>query len=111
MQTTTRNTPKKTGGYGSSEPIATATGSGICAQDLWYLLESQSFKCALTGRPLSPETASVDHIIPVSKGGENAASNLQIVERKVNSAKGTMLQDEFIQMCRDVVNWIDCRIE
>lgn len=109
MQTTTQKMPSKDGSFGSSEPTATSTGNGICAQDLWNLLESQDFKCALTGRALSPETASVDHIVPVSKGGPNAASNLQIVERQVNSAKGTMLQGEFIQMCRDVVNWIDGR--
>lgn len=81
--------------------------SGTVKQtELRALVEQQSFKCALTGVELQPETAAADHIKPVSKGGENVISNIQILHHKVNTAKGTMTNEEFIQMCKDVVRWI-----
>lgn len=77
------------------------------SRQLRKLIDQQGYKCALTGRTLTPETAFVDHVTPVSSGGSNAIENLQVVHADVNEAKGTMTQEEFIQLCRDVVAWID----
>jgi hypothetical protein len=71
-------------------------------KDLIGLVESQSYACALTGWPLKPETASLDHQIPVSRGGDHELSNLQVLDYRVNKAKGTMTNEEFIDMCRAV---------
>ena len=59
--------------------------------------------CALTGRPLEPETAALDHILPVSRGGEHRIDNTQVLERTVNRAKGTLTNGEFIALCGEVV--------
>ena len=67
------------------------------------LLECQQYRCALTGRLLTPDTASLDHIVPVRCGGEHCAENPQVLHRDVNRAKTTMTNDEFIQLCREVV--------
>lgn len=77
------------------------------SRQLRKLIDQQGYRCALTGRNLTPDTAFVDHVTPVSSGGSNAIENLQVVHADVNEAKGTMTQDEFIQLCRDVVAWID----
>lgn len=69
------------------------------------LLEAQGFKCALTGRDLNPDNASLDHIQPLSRGGANIMENVQIVLCAVNQAKGTMTNDEFIAICRAVADW------
>jgi 5-methylcytosine-specific restriction endonuclease McrA len=79
----------------------------IRSADVWRLLRAQSFLCAMTGRPLTPETASIDHRIPLARGGRHAASNLQIVHKDVNTAKNTMTHEEFLDMCREVVRFYD----
>jgi len=64
------------------------------------------FPCALTGRPIDfnkPNTYEYDHILPVSRGGENTIDNLQIVCPEANRAKGMMTDQEFIDLCKEVV--------
>lgn len=67
------------------------------------LLERQSYRCALTGIELTPETASLDHCTPISRGGSHDIDNIQIITQRVNAAKGTMTTEEFIDVCRQVV--------
>lgn len=66
------------------------------------LLEEQQYRCALTGRPLEPQTACLDHIVALSCGGVHTLSNIQVLHRDVNRAKGTLSNDEFIAMCGEV---------
>ncbi len=75
------------------------------------LLEWQQHRCALTGRLLTPETASLDHVVPVSCGGEHVMENAQVLHKDVNRAKTTMSNDEFIQLCRDVVEHVSSTTE
>ena len=76
------------------------------AEQLMQLLKRQSFRCALSGVELSPETARLDHITPVSQGGSDEISNLQWLHVDANTAKGTMAQDQFILMCRRVSGYM-----
>jgi len=76
-------------------------------KDLREMLERQGHKCALTGRPLTPENCAMDHIVPLSRGGTHTKDNAQLVAAEVNKAKGTMLEQEFIQLCREVVAYVD----
>lgn len=71
---------------------------------LMRLVETQKFRCALSGVELTPENAALDHILPVAKGGEHKIENLQWVHKEVNRMKGAMDQDTFVEMCRLVVN-------
>ncbi len=66
------------------------------------ILERQEYRCALSGVALSPEDLALDHIVPVSEGGDFSAANAQFVSKVVNRAKHTMSQQEFILMCRRV---------
>ena len=62
--------------------------------------------CALCGEKMSPldiaqddldnpgQYATLDHILPVSKGGTNRTSNLQLAHNKCNNEKG----DTYIEM-------------
>ena len=68
------------------------------------IAKKQKLVCPLTGRKLQGNTMSVDHKIPISRGGTNELSNLQFVHIDVNYAKQDLLQEEFIQLCRDVVS-------
>lgn len=67
------------------------------------MIESQAYLCAISGWSLTPETASLDHITPVSRGGElKAIANVQIVHTVINRMKGTMTNEEFISACKAV---------
>lgn len=83
----------------SSRPSGAVTSGNVLR-----LLEWQQHRCALTGRPLTPETASLDHIVPVSCGGEHVLENAQVLHKDVNRAKTTMSNEEFIELCTEVVD-------
>jgi hypothetical protein len=69
------------------------------------LIEEQDFRCALSGRVLTPEVASLGHRVPLSRGGEHLLKNAAVYERRVSAAKGTMTEEEFVGMCREVTAW------
>ena len=75
----------------------------VTATEIMKLLERQQFRCALSGRELTPAIASLDHIVPLAKGGSHTIDNLWVVDQQVNVAKGTMTLDEFLQVCSDVI--------
>lgn len=76
------------------------------------VVETQKYKCALTGRALTPDIAALDHCIPVSRGGSILdAENLQVIHSDVNAAKGTMTNSEFIALCREVVSFVDAQFK
>ena len=75
----------------------------VTTANVLQLLEHQRHCCALTGRELTPDTASLDHIIPVRCGGEHVIENTQVLHKDVNRAKTTMTNDEFVQLCREIV--------
>jgi CRISPR/Cas system Type II protein with McrA/HNH and RuvC-like nuclease domain len=62
--------------------------------------------CYLSGRPINlsePRTYHFDHIIPVSKGGDCSFENLGIARKESNKAKSDLLVEEFIELCKDVL--------
>lgn len=71
---------------------------------VYALLKRQGFACALSGRELTPASMRADHIVAVSKGGSRFMENIQLVTDQVNAAKGTMSNEEFIEMCCDVAD-------
>ena len=71
-----------------------------------YKKYGDQFSCALTGRPLKfnePQTYEYDHIMPHSRGGDNSLSNLQILCPEANQAKGMMTDEEFKDLCKEVI--------
>lgn len=84
-----------------------ANARPISSRDILALLREQDYRCALTGRELSPSTAALDHIIPVSRCGEHVLTNVQILDKTVNRAKNTCTNEEFVDLCREVVRWAD----
>lgn len=64
-------------------------------------------QCYLTGEAIDltkPETYSLDHIIPRSKGGDNSLSNCGLATREVNQAKSDLTPEEFKALCMKVIN-------
>lgn len=75
--------------------------------DIVRILESQQYRCAYTGDELTPDNVSADHLVPVAMGGAHGIENIRLVIRDVNRMKGTMSLDEFVALCRKVVDYFD----
>lgn len=75
----------------------------VTIQGILAALERQQFRCALTGRLLTPDDAVLDHILPISRGGQHTPENVQILHRDVNRAKSTLTNDEFVGLCREIL--------
>lgn len=80
-------------------------------QDLARLWKKQRGRCALTGRRLDREIAELDHKLPKVRGGGDEISNLQWVCRAANLAKRDLTDDEFTELCANVMQWIGQRID
>ncbi len=79
---------------------ATVTGNALFA-----LVKGKGFRCALSGVEMQPDDASVDHVVPLSKGGEHSMNNIAIIHMVVNRMKGDMNHAEFIRWCTLIARW------
>ena len=69
-------------------------------------------KCAICGRPVKFKEMTVDHRVPLTKGGTNDLENLQLAHLSCNRAKADMLSDEFACLAEQVVRhnrWLKIR--
>lgn len=60
-------------------------------------------KCAICGKPVKFKKMTVDHKIPLSKGGTNDISNLQLAHLICNRAKTDLVSDEFVELAKRIV--------
>ena len=86
---------------------AAVVGTPVSTTNVLRLLEQQAYRCALTGRDLTPQTAALDNIVPIRCGGKHVIENVQVLHKNVNRAKGSLTNEEFVALCREVVTWID----
>lgn len=64
--------------------------------------------CYLTGRQVNlrdTKSYNFDHKVPRSRGGSLAIENLGILCKEVNAAKNNMMIDEFIALCKEVLEF------
>lgn len=84
---------------------AQLAGTPISTASVLAILGRQRYRCALSGRELTPQTTALDHIVPVRRGGAHVVENAQLLDKDVNRAKGPLTSDEFIALCGEVVRW------
>jgi hypothetical protein len=75
-----------------------------CEADFFNMIVQQQGRCAVSNVPLTPDNVSIDHIVPVIKGGTHELSNLRLVAWDVNRAMSSLDDDDFIELCRQVIN-------
>lgn len=61
--------------------------------------------CGICGKFVPPDSFTIDHIVPISKGGTYEYSNLQCCCRKCNQLKDDALPDDFFQVMLSVVEY------
>ena len=53
-------------------------------------------RCAICGRKIKDlDDLTIDHIIPLAKGGKNTIENYQLAHKKCNELKGQFMPEEF----------------
>lgn len=82
-----------------------STSPRVRAIDLHEKLVAQNFRCAISGRAMTPETSALDHVRPRADKGADDLDNLQWVDTEVNAAKGTMSLKRFVELCEQVSEW------
>lgn len=65
------------------------------ADDIERLLKKQEFRCYWCFSDISNGRCSVDHYIPLIKGGSNGSENIVMACRSCNSRKNALMPDEF----------------
>jgi len=76
----------------------------VRAKQIWSLAKKQKLICAITGEKLTRDNVSLDHKIPISKGGTNNIGNLQLVTRHSNTIKNNMSMNELISFCQNIIS-------
>lgn len=61
------------------------------------LYVKQSGRCACPCNELLEGVFDVDHIIPLSRGGDNMPKNLQLLKPFCNKSKGSKTMEEFVE--------------
>jgi 5-methylcytosine-specific restriction endonuclease McrA len=63
----------------------------LSARTLW---ERDQGTCQYTGRKLTRGEGNMDHVVPVSRGGQNTWENVVLADKKINTKKGAQLPAE-----------------
>lgn len=77
------------------------------ARELTQKAADQQYLCALSGMPITPETASLDHIKARVREIDDSIENLQWLHTEINRMKGTLEEPWFIELCRKIVETAD----
>lgn len=65
------------------------------------LLWKYGKRCAICGKKIcSLDDLTVDHIVPLAKGGKNEIRNCQLAHKSCNAAKSDILPEEHEKMLR-----------
>jgi 5-methylcytosine-specific restriction endonuclease McrA len=74
-----------------------ATDTDLTPDQWQRILASQRFMCNLCGRKFTKNRlATIDHIIPLSEGGDLTSSNIQALCQSCNSSKHAKILKSFI---------------
>jgi 5-methylcytosine-specific restriction endonuclease McrA len=81
------------------------TNSSIVYKEAIALIKNNPY-CYLTGRKLNLEdrkSYSLDHIIPLSKGGSNELDNMGLTCRDANQSKWELSVEDYLTLCKEVL--------
>ncbi len=74
-------------------------------EDWFKSLPDNAWVCYYSGEPLSIRDFSVDHKIPVSRGGTHDFTNIALCTKNMNYAKGPLNDTEFKDILNTISNW------
>jgi len=89
----------------SKDPGIKQTTPTVAELEKW--MTRDSYVCYYSGVDLTLDTVTVDHKIPISKGGTNELENLCIASHHMNTAKGNLTAEEFMDLLILIRKWED----
>lgn len=79
------------------------TGTALDGPKMQEKWEKCKGICAYSGHQLTlGVNASIDHIVPLARGGASSTDNLQWTHADVNQMKSNLTEEEFLQMVSDI---------
>ena len=60
------------------------------------ILDNYGKNCKYLDRPMVDDKYQIDHIVPISKGGDSSIENLQMISAVANKIKGSLTEEEFL---------------
>lgn len=88
------------------EMARSSLGNRKFGYQLKELLIKQNYTCPYTGRKLIPkQNASIDHVVPLSRGGLKTIDNVQWVDWTVNRMKYNMTPEEFLLRIQEILTY------
>lgn len=73
--------------------------SGMQRKEIYDKAEGH---CQLCGRKITPNTMTIDHIIPFADGGSNELDNLQAVCKQCNQLKANIYPEQFLDRITEI---------
>jgi len=89
----------------TKDPGIKQTTPTISELEKW--LTRDQYICYYSGEVLTLDAFTVDHKTPIKRNGTNELSNLCICSNHMNTAKGTMTEDEFTDLLLLIRKWDD----
>lgn len=77
------------------------------SSDFYEILESQNYRCNVTGWDLTPGNTRIAHILPIKHGGKHTRSNVQVVHASIANLVREVEPDDLLNICRAVVTYSD----
>jgi len=71
-------------------------GGSFMKEEFTRLCEQHDWKCAYCGRVLTPETVTIDHKVPLSRGGSSYIMNIAPACGGCNSSKRATTAEEYM---------------
>ena len=71
-------------------------GRNFRVADIVTIYQAHGGVCALCGEPVEPADVTIDHIVPLVKGGAHERNNWQLAHRRCNSAKRDGPNEAFV---------------
>ena len=75
------------------------------AKDFYEMLEKQKYKCALSGRDLSPANTEVELRDPKKKSGRAEKSNHYMVDKAVSYLARHLTEAEIVKLAEEIINF------
>jgi len=73
------------------------------SKDFYELLDKQKYKCPVSGRELTPENTTAEHIQPLRLGGNHCKNNIYLIDKDVAKLKRYMDEKTVIKLAADII--------
>ncbi len=83
----------------SSEVTREKTKARELRQTRWWKTQIHNAVCHYCKQKIMPELVTMDHLLPISRGGKSTKGNIVVACKACNTAKKAMSAAEFTLFC------------